>query len=768
MKKKLSLLLAALMLVSMVPATVSASTTNKISRVPTIAVDNAITNVFLSIDNVNGDINAPGPKGESLVFELDLKGAEWDAAYANDADVSRNGFVDPNDALIKFYNGTDEILNVNYTATIRRLSDTRIIVTIPTLGNTELIRIEMAAVATDEGEATVTIDKLNSAVTANEYSIAIVTGSATKTTSDGTVDMAESAIQLKSIIITEVTPRSISSENGATIRLKLSSGFAFNKNNNRPRLVVATGGFAGPVFGEFDGDDVVTFELGGRADASNEIAKLVIENLWVENDSAKSGSVAEITVSGANVDKTSLEVANYIEYGISFTAENKTLPVMYSGSIDLEGDNETLKVIFAENVADSWSPNRKTTFTFPTGVKVVEVDVKKVEKIWYGSGGAVTASGLQGMMMDGISDDHTEISISGLRTDDAEKAKFEVVFTLSISPSFKGDVEVMVGGAALAEDLTATVATVVAPIIVTAETNDLSIDYRQVPVTDILVEEVVPGAMSDDHLTILSMDRIQFESGVKHEILEGDITITEVTRPAGATNTIEINVKSETSKTPAKIKISGLTVYLDRTLPVGGYNLRLARGGLATWNVNDRELNIKATSNMFHSATNTKAIEDNSPLFNVPVVTVVPGYVKVITAGRDQDDSTFTTKIIVTIGATEMTVGDTKKVLDVPAYIKDGYTMMPVRAVVEALSGRATVTWNDDTKTCSIIFGSRAISMTVGKKTMTINGVEFAMNAVPEITNDRTFIPLRDLGLALGLNDNQINWDPATNQATLN
>ena len=93
---------------------------------------------------------------------------------------------------------------------------------------------------------------------------------------------------------------------------------------------------------------------------------------------------------------------------------------------------------------------------------------------------------------------------------------------------------------------------------------------------------------------------------------------------------------------------------------------------------------------------------------------------------------------------------------------------MPVRAVTEALSNVAIVRWDDPTHTVTITFGSRVISMTVGSNTMNINGVPVQMQAAVEITGERAFIPLRDLGYALGLNDSKIAWDDATKTATLN
>ena len=58
--------------------------------------------------------------------------------------------------------------------------------------------------------------------------------------------------------------------------------------------------------------------------------------------------------------------------------------------------------------------------------------------------------------------------------------------------------------------------------------------------------------------------------------------------------------------------------------------------------------------------------------------------------------------------------------------------------------------------------------MTIGSKEMIINGTPTTMQAPAEITNSRTFISLRDLAYALGLNDDKIAWDDATKTATLN
>ena len=218
---------------------------------------------------------------------------------------------------------------------------------------------------------------------------------------------------------------------------------------------------------------------------------------------------------------------------------------------------------------------------------------------------------------------------------------------------------------------------------------------------------------------------------------------------------------------------------MDRTIPAGSYALKLTatdtwsdtkdKKATATWDGTDFNVDGDDKSDaIFQNSIKDGDDYDKTPFFDSRNVTVVKDYVNVVTAGRDQDDSTFTTQLKVTIGGNEMYANDKAIALDVPAYISNGYTMLPVRAVTEALSGSAIVRWDDATKTVTITFGSRVINMTVGSNVMVINGVNVAMQAKCEITDSRAFIPLRDMGYALGLNDDKIAWDDATKTATLN
>ena len=119
-----------------------------------------------------------------------------------------------------------------------------------------------------------------------------------------------------------------------------------------------------------------------------------------------------------------------------------------------------------------------------------------------------------------------------------------------------------------------------------------------------------------------------------------------------------------------------------------------------------------------------------------------------------------------------MLSGETKVELDVAAYINAGnYTMLPIRAVAKALGiPNENVVWNGEARTATVMYGSKVITMTVGQKTMYINGAPVPTSSAVEIKEEggvgRAFLPMRDLGVALGVAD--ITWDAATRTATLN
>ena len=104
-------------------------------------------------------------------------------------------------------------------------------------------------------------------------------------------------------------------------------------------------------------------------------------------------------------------------------------------------------------------------------------------------------------------------------------------------------------------------------------------------------------------------------------------------------------------------------------------------------------------------------------------------------------------------------INGTELECEVPPQIIDGRTMVPVRAIFEAVG--AEVNWDSDTKTVTGIKGDTTVEMTVDSRTEFINGEAVEMDAAPVVTEGRTLAPARYVAEAFGCS---VEWD-AENKA---
>lgn len=736
MKKKLALLLAAVMVAAMVPVTAMAASKNQVSKVLSVTSDTYTEGQTELVITEQDGLTASGLDNKELTFALNLTGAKW--AADKGADV-----------IDKLTDTTDGIqiagttTNNQFTLTVNKITDTMITVSVKDLevGDKPKFIIPLYTQVTGAETAEVEVDGMSSNLKSETLTFAKVVSGATTASIESVTNIDTGKTAIKSIVIKENVAGTIKNTGNGNkpLTLKLYGNFEFTSTQNVVVTDVATGAEVGKVTGHVD-KDAQKVEIDLSTVNASKKSQLVISGITLTaTDDAVSGDEAEIYISGAGTTSESLIVAKYVEYGVVVSVEDKDLPVIYAGTAN---ETKTLKVTLKENVAGSWLANRKTTFKFPEGIKVKEIIVDKNTGVGSVSPTTFTANG----------DTNNTLTLSGVEVEKNGNALKKVTlttrFVLLAAPNFEGDVTLTVGGAALAEDTELKVATVKPLFTVETEINEVKIDYRNTKVADLVIKETKAGALAKNNGSlVLQAEDMTFEDGSKYEVVEGDIKIdsVKVTRDGF----IKINVKSASVKTPSTIKLSNLSLYMSRNLPAGDYRLYSVVG--------DGKASNFATYG-----------PEDGTHFDTKSVTLLNNYVTVVTAGRDQDDSTFTTTVKVTIGANTMTAGTKTIDLDAPAYISNGYTMLPVRAVAEALSGSAQVSWDDATKTVIIFFGSRIIKMTIGSKEMIINGTPTTMQAPAEITNSRTFISLRDLAYALGLNDDKIAWDDATKTATLN
>lgn len=87
---------------------------------------------------------------------------------------------------------------------------------------------------------------------------------------------------------------------------------------------------------------------------------------------------------------------------------------------------------------------------------------------------------------------------------------------------------------------------------------------------------------------------------------------------------------------------------------------------------------------------------------------------------------------------------------DVQPVILDGRTLVPVRFIAESFG--ADVAWDGATKTVTVTIGSDVVKLVLDSKKMDVNGNVTELDVPAKSINDRTMIPLRAIAEALGKN----------------
>lgn len=100
--------------------------------------------------------------------------------------------------------------------------------------------------------------------------------------------------------------------------------------------------------------------------------------------------------------------------------------------------------------------------------------------------------------------------------------------------------------------------------------------------------------------------------------------------------------------------------------------------------------------------------------------------------------------------------------MDVAPEVKNERTMVPIRAVAEALG--ADVSWDQDTQQIGLKRAGAAVTMTLNSTTATVDGAPMEMDVAPYATGGRTLIPARYVAEFFG---QKVDWDGARRQVLI-
>jgi len=337
----------------------------------------------------------------------------------------------------------------------------------------------------------------------------------------------------------------------------------------------------------------------------------------------------------------------------------------------------------------------------------------------------------------------------------------------------QGDIVLEIGGTASVDTEKVTVAKVKPSVSVqVSKKADVTIGVNNQEIGDITITEGMAEAISEDkNLEIWFDNGVFFAEKPTVEVTDGDLDIDDSSiRLTDNDNRLIIPIDNE-STVASTIKISGVKVNVDRTVPVGDVRLRV--GGTAVNEVNDPAVLLDYYG----------TYDDNGYTWGG---TVADGGERVFRCGEDEGafpgvedvarvvvancvtpaPQQKTATVVFKIGDNKYTVNGVEKTMDVAPYIKDGRTYVPVRYVAEAVGVPSdNIMWNGEEQSVVLMRGERVVKLTIGSNIMYVNGVAFTMDVAPELVEPgRTMLPIRWVGQALGAT---LKWDEATQTVTV-
>jgi hypothetical protein len=524
--------------------------------------------------------------------------------------------------------------------------------------------------------------------------------------------------------------------------------------------------------------NMIYIDLGaiGLNRTSNTNGRLVITGLrFTAASNAQFGDIylAVIDANGAGstgIAGQSLKVGSRIDGSLDFSTVTN-VPELISGRFAPESDaalfdshHKTARVHFGEIAASSWWSLRETVFILNGEAKIRKVTIDKETAFDHSKTGYT----LNGNYYPGDKNKYVTISANSMRLNDLtvqtdKTTSFEMDIWVSLQPGYEGDVVLDVGGGQELDALKPIViAKAFSPVSLATEISDVKIGYQWQQAATFTMLESRPGALAQNSLVRISIDdgisidNIYFAPDFTTEINSG--SKMAINYPSVTGGAITFTVLRASSGEAARIRMSNVYVKIDRDVPASNnrpYKLVLGGDGI--------------------SGNYKTGYEQHEPYFNVRGV--AQNYLNVL--DFDAGYGVLSRMVSVQIGSSKVLIGvngEQSLTMDTAAYISaaSNSTMVPVRFVSQALGiSNEQVLWDERNRTVTINTSAKTIQFKIGSSELIIDGVKTIMyspDAVPrevkaEITDNRSFLPFRHLGYALGI---PVDWNDASRTAIYN
>ena len=337
-------------------------------------------------------------------------------------------------------------------------------------------------------------------------------------------------------------------------------------------------------------------------------------------------------------------------------------------------------------------------------------------------------------------------------TVDAASGKDESKIELEVKPDWdaSGDV-VLTAKPRGYEELKLTILKVQPVAQMKVEEKEVLGGATKVVVNDIVITETKAGAFKSGKRFGVSLAQLKLGGVVfddKGTIEAEGINIKDY-KLDKADETLYFTINGRSKKdAPAKITLKNVQVASNRALPFGSHKLTFVN--IDTEEAKDKDRH-KAGTNYMIEARDEYIMHDIN----------AENFIKVVDKVSKVKKTT-----IFTLGSADYTVEGEAMKLDAPVFTQDNYTMLPVRAIADALG--VEVVWNQENLTATFIDGDIVVSVTQNAKILYKNGNQYPMATKATVTADRMFIPVSSVGDAFGLTrDYDYTYNQATKQVTI-
>lgn len=430
---------------------------------------------------------------------------------------------------------------------------------------------------------------------------------------------------------------------------------------------------------------------------------------------APKGEVTVVVYTNGGVEKQSVKIADLVNYSVSL--KSKTIEkAANTNRIPLE--------LEIDELVQSTLQDSTTATIFVKNAKIVP-DTVRIR----------TIIGNKDLKIRTEREDYIDVNVDG---SSEKQGRWVVTMDVIPNPGFEGDI--FAGFEARGIDSQqVVVASVGNPIkIEKREIGKVTLGQKDQKLAPVIFQEAFSGALTKGNYTIrIAPDYKGFEFEKAYLDYNSDIRVRDIKVDGGK---IHFSVKTESTK-PAKITLDDIRVNLDNNAMTGNFTLELVK--------DDKPSEVIAQTTFFTAELG------NTPVTPAPVATPKTTLVFTIRNNAYTEEINGIKSV---------------KTLDAPPFIAPGNrTMLPLRAVAESLG--LDVEWNGATRQVTLINKNQLpnkIVLTIDSNKMIVDGVEMTLDSQPQIVEDRTFLPVAQIGEVLGLKHGQdILWNQEEKTVTI-